>query len=110
MTNFYSRVGAAALAFNMFAAVSAPPACAEPEAPAQQAGEAKAPQAVIDGLDHTLLGVMKDAAKLGYQGRYTALEPIIEGTASETSSLAPVSVIPQAQITPSFGPLGRTGR
>ncbi len=29
---------------------------------------------------------------------------------TETSSLLPFSVIPQAQITPSFGPLGRTGR
>jgi hypothetical protein len=29
---------------------------------------------------------------------------------TKTSALAPVSVIPQAQITPSFGPLGQTGR
>lgn len=80
MINFGSRVGAAALAFSLFYAVSGSSACAEPEAPPQQAGEAKAPQAVIDGLDHTLLGVMKDAMKLGYQGRYTALEPIIQRT------------------------------
>ncbi|MGB8843183.1 MAG: ABC transporter substrate-binding protein [Aliidongia sp.] len=33
---------------------------------------------VIDALDHALLGVMQDAAKLGYQGRYAALEPVIE--------------------------------
>jgi phospholipid transport system substrate-binding protein len=75
--NFCLRAGAAALAF---AAVAESPAWAEPEAPAQQAGEAKAPQTVIDGLDHTLLGVMKDATKLGYHGRYTALEPIIQRT------------------------------
>ena len=29
---------------------------------------------------------------------------------TETSARSPFSVIPQAQITPSFGPLGRTGR
>ena len=48
-------------------------------------------------------------------GEITAeLEPVFFGLShpnrTETSSLAPVSVIPQAQITPSFGPLGRTGR
>ena len=29
---------------------------------------------------------------------------------TETMALSPVSVIPHAQITPSFGPVGRTGR
>jgi phospholipid transport system substrate-binding protein len=38
------------------------------------------PQPVIDALDHSLLGVMKDADKLGYQGRYDTLRPIIEKT------------------------------
>jgi phospholipid transport system substrate-binding protein len=35
---------------------------------------------MIDGLDHNLLGVMKQATKLGYQGRYTLLEPVIKQT------------------------------
>jgi phospholipid transport system substrate-binding protein len=35
---------------------------------------------VVDALDHALLDVMRDAAKLGYQGRYGALEPVIERT------------------------------
>jgi phospholipid transport system substrate-binding protein len=45
---------------------------------AEPAGSAAVP--VIDALDHALLGVMQDAAKLGYQGRYAALEPVIEQT------------------------------
>ena len=32
---------------------------------------------VIDTLDHALLDVMKNAAKLGYQGRYDTLKPIL---------------------------------
>ncbi len=33
--------------------------------------------AVIDTLDHALLDVMKNATKLGYQGRYDTLKPIL---------------------------------
>jgi|HubBroStandDraft_1064217.scaffolds.fasta_scaffold00142_39 phospholipid transport system substrate-binding protein len=53
--------------------------CAAPSSPRAESA-APAPAAVIDALDQTLVGVMKDALKLGYQGRYAALEPIIERT------------------------------
>jgi phospholipid transport system substrate-binding protein len=66
MVKFPWAAGALALLF-----------CAVPiGAHAEPAGNA----AVIDTLDHALLNVMKDAAKLGYQGRYGALEPVIERT------------------------------
>jgi len=38
------------------------------------------PAAVIQQLDDGLLGVMKDAARLGYQGRFDRLQPIVDGT------------------------------
>jgi phospholipid transport system substrate-binding protein len=44
------------------------------------AGPARADDAAtasIDALDHALLDVMKNAAKLGYQGRYDTLKPIL---------------------------------
>jgi phospholipid transport system substrate-binding protein len=41
---------------------------------------AVAPVPVVDTFDHTLLNVMKNAEKLGYQGRYDLLSPSIERT------------------------------
>jgi phospholipid transport system substrate-binding protein len=46
-------------------------------APAQ-AGES--PTVVVSTLDRSLLSVMKNADKLGYDGRYAALEPIVAQT------------------------------
>lgn len=46
-------------------------------------GRADAPpaaSAVVERLNDTLLGVMKDAAGLGYQGRYDRLAPVLEET------------------------------
>ena len=40
----------------------------------------EAPTTLIDAFDQTVLGVMKDAGKLGYQGRYDTMEPAIKRT------------------------------
>lgn len=44
-----------------------PAAFAEPDAPVR----------IVENLHSSLLTVMKDAEKLGYQGRYDSLEPVI---------------------------------
>jgi len=72
MVRFPLGAGRTALALLVFGCTAALAARAEPAA--------KAPIPVIDAFDHTLLGVMKDAEKLGYQGRYDALQPIIGRT------------------------------
>jgi phospholipid transport system substrate-binding protein len=66
MPKFFRR--AAALALFVFAGAASLDARAEPAASATP---------MIDTFDHTLLGVMKDAVKLGYQGRYDRLQPVI---------------------------------
>jgi phospholipid transport system substrate-binding protein len=38
------------------------------------------PTALVDRLDDVLLGVMKEAKTLGYQGRYDRLAPVLEQT------------------------------
>jgi phospholipid transport system substrate-binding protein len=43
-------------------------------------GDDAAAAQVIQTLDDTLLGVMKDAKTLGYQGRYDRLAPVLERT------------------------------
>jgi phospholipid transport system substrate-binding protein len=45
--------------------------------PARADGVADAATTVIDALDHALLDVMKNATKLGYQGRYDTLKPVL---------------------------------
>ena len=66
MPNFIRR--AVALAFLAVTGAAGVDAAAEPAA-------SSAP--MIDAFDHTLLSVMKDAVKLGYQGRYDLLQPVI---------------------------------
>ncbi len=36
------------------------------------------PSVIIEGFQKALIGVMQDAAKLGYQGRYERLEPAVK--------------------------------
>lgn len=45
--------------------------------PAQAEDAPDAATTVIDTLDHALLDVMKNAVKLGYQGRYDTLKPVL---------------------------------
>ena len=66
MPSFFRR--AAALACLAVAGAASLDAAAEPAA---------APTPMIDAFDHTLVSVMKDAGKLGYQGRYDRLQPVI---------------------------------
>jgi phospholipid transport system substrate-binding protein len=56
------------LALTMFASRPVPAQSAEP------------PQTVIDSFYGSLLGVMKEASTLGFQGRYKRLEPVIDKT------------------------------
>lgn len=42
------------------------------------AGAAESPRAVVQRLNETLLHVMKNAADLGFQGRYDVLAPVLE--------------------------------
>ena len=59
--------------------------------PAAAAADAKG---TIDALDGALLDVMKNATKLGYQGRYKKLEPII-GRIFNLPLMARIAVGPQ---------------
>lgn len=43
-------------------------------------GQDDGPQAVVEQLNGTLLEVMQEADRLGYQGRYDKLEPVLEQT------------------------------
>lgn len=61
-------VASGLLALTLLAAV---PAVATADVP---------PQTVVDDFYGSLLGVMKDAGKLGFDGRYKRLEPVIEKT------------------------------
>src|ERR1700722_3747237 len=79
------RAAWAALASIVAVTIAAAPAWAEPAAadpPASQAGAvprpASDPAATIGAFYKTLLAVMKDAARLGYDGRYKLLEPAID--------------------------------
>jgi phospholipid transport system substrate-binding protein len=71
MAKFFSGAGRTALALLVLggglAAARAEPASEEPAT-------------LIDAFDLTVLGVMKDAGKLGYQGRYDTLAPAIKRT------------------------------
>lgn len=44
---------------------------------AEQAGVTKQPGEIVDSLHSELLDVMKEAATLGYQGRYSRLVPVL---------------------------------
>src|ERR1700679_3355821 len=72
MTKFSSGTARTALALLLFSGIGVYAAHAEPAA--------TSPVALIESFDHTLLGVMKDAEKLGYQGRYDILQPAIGQT------------------------------
>jgi phospholipid transport system substrate-binding protein len=61
---------------------------AEPAAAAAAPG---APARVVEKLHAALLGVMKDAEKLGYQGRYDRLAPVLKET-YDTAFMAEKSV------------------
>ena len=62
-----------AVPFALLALLLAARAPAEPGAPVDPAGAAK----VVEKLHEALLGVMKDAKTLGYDGRYERLSPVI---------------------------------
>jgi phospholipid transport system substrate-binding protein len=49
-------------------------------APAAPAQSAEPPHTVIDGFYASLIGVMKEASALGFQGRYKRLDPVIDKT------------------------------
>lgn len=51
--------------------------CGDATADSTSSGELAAPTAQIDALHDSLLGVMKDAAELGYGGRAERLAPVI---------------------------------
>jgi phospholipid transport system substrate-binding protein len=70
MAKFRFGIGRTALAFLALGCAASSAARAETQ-PA-------APVPVVDALDHTLLDVMKDSVKLGYQGRYDILQPAIK--------------------------------
>lgn len=59
--------GAAALAASLFLSSAGGAATAPPEA-------------VVNNFDDALLSVMKNAAKLGYDGRYKQLEPVVRSS------------------------------
>jgi phospholipid transport system substrate-binding protein len=66
------------LGFVLVAALSAPaPAATNVPVPAPISSEAGQ---VIDQFHASLIGVMKDGAQLGYQGRYETLAPVIART------------------------------
>ncbi|MEI9982979.1 MAG: ABC transporter substrate-binding protein [Aliidongia sp.] len=72
MAKLFTRAGLTALALLVFGSSAIGTGKAE-SAPT-------APTTLIDTLDHALLGVMQNADKLGYQGRYDTLQPIIKHT------------------------------
>lgn len=54
--------------------------CLSLSLPAHVEAEEATPKATIDTFYATLLGVMKQAKTLGYQGRYAKLEPVVDKT------------------------------
>jgi phospholipid transport system substrate-binding protein len=78
----------AALISTLLLSVGAPTiATSDDDAPAA-AGE---PSQVVDALHEQLIGVMKDADALGYQGRFEQLEPVV-GRLFDISFMAEKSV------------------
>jgi phospholipid transport system substrate-binding protein len=70
MVKFLSGAGLIALALVLLGGALSRPVHAEPTP--------TPPIKMVDTLDQSLLGVMKQATTLGYQGRYSLLEPVIE--------------------------------
>jgi len=70
MVKILSAAGCAALALLALSGVARADGASDPATPDRATK-------VIDELDHTLMDVMKNAAKLGYQGRYDALKPTL---------------------------------
>jgi phospholipid transport system substrate-binding protein len=76
-------------------------------APAVSAGD---PSAVVSGLNGNLLVVMQNAQKLGYKGRYAALEPVVRQVfdveymtrIAVGSGWSTLSADQQAQLTDAF--------
>jgi phospholipid transport system substrate-binding protein len=81
----------ASLAFVLAAALSVP-APAATNAPVPAATSSEAAQ-VIDQFHASLIGVMKDGAQLGYEGRYKALAPVVARTFN-LAQMAQLSVGP----------------
>src|ERR1700722_13583587 len=73
-------LGASLLALSALSAGDPAHATEAEAADAQTASSGPAARAVIDALDKTLLDVMKNGDKLGYEGRYAQLEPLIKHT------------------------------
>jgi phospholipid transport system substrate-binding protein len=96
----------------MLASLAALASAAALAAPAQAAPAGSAPDAsaVVSSLNGNLLAVMQNAQKLGYRGRYAALEPVVRqvfdveymtriAVGSGWSTLSPEQ---QAQLTDAF--------
>jgi len=81
------RTGLAAALLAFLIAAFGLGAVARAEAPA----EASPPVQVVETLHAALLGVMKDSEKLGYQGRYDRLTPVLKET-YDTAFMAEKSV------------------
>lgn len=64
------------------------------------ANDDKPASKVVERLQSTLLEVMKDANRLGYQGRYARLEPIVSETHDFTYILRAILGESAAQLTP----------
>jgi phospholipid transport system substrate-binding protein len=70
----------------------------------QSGAETQTPRAVVQRLNDALLDAMKNAAQLGFQGRYDALAPVLEQTFT-FSEMARVAV---GQHWSQLGPSQRT--
>ncbi len=68
------------VAFTSLFAVLAAPRGAGAESVAPDSAAASAPVRTVEMLHAALLGVMKDAEKLGYEGRYERLAPVLKET------------------------------
>ena len=65
-----------------------------------QAMAQESPKATIENFYATLLGVMKQAKTLGYQGRYAKLEPVVDKTFN-LNDMGRLAIGPQwAKLTP----------
>ena len=100
---------AGAMAFASLAPVSLVPGVASPAA-AAPAVSASDPTGVVNSLNSSLLAVMQNAQKLGYKGRYAALEPIVRQIFDVSymtriavgSGWSTLSAEQQAQLTDAF--------
>jgi phospholipid transport system substrate-binding protein len=80
MVTTLARAASAALVLSALMAMAPSTAPAQDAPATPQEAAPIPPQQVIENFDQALLGVMKDAKRLGYDGRYKALEPIVDRT------------------------------